>query len=113
MTELFKDLHPFTLVIIIVLLLGAIGGLFKLTIYFAKSTSEKIVSGITTDMQSVLRKLDANNIQLSLMVINFDAMHLTIGELFNGEYQDKFDKKKKELMQNAIFLRQNIQPDND
>ena len=111
--DMFKDLQPFTLILIIAILLLAIVTLTKVITYFAKNTSEKIVAGIKSDIQGISKKLDSNNTQLSLLVINFDAMHLTIGELFNGEYQDKFDKKKKELIQNAIFLRKNVLPDND
>jgi len=103
--EIFKDLQPVTLIIIITLLLIAISGLLKMTVYFAKSASEKIVTGIKADMQKVLHKLDNSDNKLTLIGINFDAMHQTIGELFNGEYKDGFEKKKKELMENAIFLR--------
>jgi ABC-type Na+ efflux pump permease subunit len=103
--EILKDLQPSTLIIIIVILLLAISGLLKLTLYFAKSASEKIVKSIKLDMQTVLEKLDTNSNRLILIGINFDAMHQTIGDLFNGEYRDGFEKRKKELMENAIFLR--------
>lgn len=103
--ELLKDLSSETLLIIISILIIAMGGLLRLTILFAKSASEKIVLGIKTDMQAVLRKQDTHNRHLVLIGINVEAMHQTFEDLFNGEYKESFAKKRKELIENAEFLR--------
>lgn len=101
MSELIKVLNTLpigVLVITVVILILLVGGLFKLTYYFAKTTAEKILNELTVKIDKLVGKVE-------LIEINTKASHTALTELFNGEYKERFEAIKTEMKDDARFIR--------
>jgi len=75
-----------------------IEGMFKLTMFFAKSAANKILDEIRNDIKTLITKT-------GLIEINTKATNTALIEMFNGEFKEKFDAEKEKLIEDVRFLK--------